>query len=158
MNESIKTKLYRYGLNLFPVFRRTGGRATFISANWQIIKARLPLNIFTKNIVGTIFGGSMYAFCDPIYMLMLMKILGKEYIVWDKSASIKFVKPGTETLYAEFIITDSQIEEIKKELMETFSITYNFQLELKSSNGTVYAEINKELYLRRKDAKDRFKK
>ena len=31
---------------------------------------------------------------DPIYMLMLLKILGPEYIVWDKSANIRFRKPG----------------------------------------------------------------
>lgn len=158
MNESYHTKLYRYGLNLFPVFRRTGGRVTFISSDWKTVKARLPLNMFTRNIVGTIFGGSMYSFCDPIYMLMLMKVLGKDYIVWDKSAAIQFIKPGTNTLHAVFNITNTEIEEIEMELLNQFSITQHFQIQLLSQDNVIHATIDKELYMRRKDAKERFKK
>ena len=40
------------------------------------------------------FGGSLYASVDPFYMIMLIRNLGSEYIVWDKAATIRFKKPG----------------------------------------------------------------
>jgi hypothetical protein len=48
---------------------------------------KLPLWWRTRNVVGTIFGGSIYAAVDPFYMLMLIKVLGREYVVWDKAAA-----------------------------------------------------------------------
>lgn len=31
---------------------------------------------------------------DPFFMLMLIHILGKEFVVWDKAAHIDFIKPS----------------------------------------------------------------
>jgi hypothetical protein len=36
----------------------------------------------------------MYSAVDPIYMVMLIRRLGKDYVVWDKAASIQFKKTG----------------------------------------------------------------
>jgi hypothetical protein len=33
-------------------------------------------------------------------MIMLIKALGPDYIVWDKAATIRFLRPGRETLHA----------------------------------------------------------
>lgn len=55
--------------------------------------------------MGTHFGGSLYAMCDPFYMWILMENLGKDFIVWDKAATIRFKKPGTGTVNAEFEIS-----------------------------------------------------
>ena len=68
---------------------------------------------YNRNYVGTHFGGSLYAMTDPFYMLMLIQILGPGYIVWDKSASIKFVKPGRGSVTADFHVTNEFVEEIK---------------------------------------------
>ena len=54
------------------------------------VRVKLPLNWRTRNYVGTIFGGSLYGAVDPVYMIMLMKVLGRDYVVWDKAASIRF--------------------------------------------------------------------
>jgi len=39
------------------------------------------------------FGGSIYGALDPIYMVQLINILGGKYVVWDKAATIKFIRP-----------------------------------------------------------------
>lgn len=90
MPESFKSKLLRYRFNLFPAYKRTGARVSYIANDYKQIKIVLPLNWKTVNVVGTIFGGCIYASIDPMYMLMLMRILGKDYIVWDKAANIKW--------------------------------------------------------------------
>jgi len=91
--ESWKTRLSRWRFNWFPAYRSTGARIEYIAADWQEIRIRLPLNWRTRNYVGTIFGGSMYAALDPIYMIMLIKLLGARYEVWDKAATIRFAGP-----------------------------------------------------------------
>ncbi len=62
--------------------------------------------------VGTMCGGSIYGAVDPIYMVMLIKILGPGYVVWDKAVSIQFKKPGTSTLFAIFVITNEELKAI----------------------------------------------
>lgn len=136
--------------NLFPAYRGTGGRVTYIADDWHEVRIKLPLNWRTRNYVGTIYGGSIYASIDPIYMLMLMKILGPDYIVWDKAAKVRFRKPARETLYAEFLLSDDEIAEIKRLAENERSIDRIYDLELKDKNGVVHAEIEKTLYIARK--------
>src|SRR6516162_5291913 len=102
MAESLQSRIQRWGFNWFPAFRGMGGRITYLASDWRELRLQIPLARRTRNYVGTIYGGSMYGAVDPIYMVMLIKVLGSEYIVWDKSASIRFKKPGRSTLYAEF--------------------------------------------------------
>lgn len=83
MPESWKTRLNRWGFNFFPAYRGTGGRVEYIAGDWREIRIRLPLNWRTRNYVGTIFGGSLYGAVDPLYMIMLIRNLGDEYVVWD---------------------------------------------------------------------------
>ena len=93
----------RWGFNLFPAYRGTGGWITYIASDYREVRVRLPLSWRTRNIVGTIYGGSLYGVVDPIYMIMLIKILGPGYTVWDKAATIRFLKPGRSTLTARFL-------------------------------------------------------
>ena len=121
MPESFKTKVKRWGFNFFPAYRGSGGRLTYIADDFHEIHIKLPLSWRTRNYVGTIYGGSMYGAVDPLYMVMLIKILGSDYVVWDKAATIRFKRPGRETLFAEFNVTPEEIAEIKEELTRTKS-------------------------------------
>ena len=111
---------------------------------------RLPLSWRTRNYVGTIYGGSIYASIDPIYMLMLMKIFGSEYTIWDKAANIRFRRPGRTTLYADFLITDEEISEIRRLAASEKSIDRIYNVELKDADGTVHAVIEKTIYIAKK--------
>ena len=159
MPESFKTKLRRWALNFFPAYRGTGGRVTYISDDYTEVHVRLPLSWRTRNYVGTIYGGSMYGAIDPIYMLMLIRILGPEYIVWDKAAKIRFTKPGKDTLFVDFRLDRQEIAEIKRLADTEKSIDRIYDLELKDANGVVHARIEKTLYVAKKrggqDAKAR---
>jgi acyl-coenzyme A thioesterase PaaI-like protein len=150
MPESFSKKIERFKFNLFPAYRRGGGRIAYISDDYHEIHVKLPLSWATKNYVGTIFGGSMFAAVDPIYMVMLIKILGKDFVVWDKSANIRFKRPGKETLFAKFLITPKEVVEIKAELEATKSINKIYTIELKDKKGKVHAIIEKTLYIAKK--------
>ncbi|VAW85704.1 hypothetical protein MNBD_GAMMA16-288 [hydrothermal vent metagenome] len=150
MPESIKTRFWRYGLNFFPAFRGTGAKITYVSHDFREIKLRLPLNWRTKNYIGTIFGGSMFAATDPMYLVMLIKVLGPDYIVWDKESKIRYKKPGRTTLYAKATLEEAEVEFIRNELASQSKIDRIYQIDLVDAHNVVHASIEKKLHIRKK--------
>lgn len=122
----------------------------YIANDWREVRIKVPLNWRTRNYVGTIYGGSIYGAIDPIYMLMLMKILGPGYTVWDKAAGIRFRKPGRDTLFAHFLLDQKEIDEIKELAEAEKSIDRVYNVELKDSGGVVHAQIEKTIYISKK--------
>ena len=150
MAESLRTRLYRWAFNFFPAYRGTGARITYIAADWHEVRVKLPLNWRTRNYVGTIFGGSMYGAVDPMYMIMLIKLLGPAYIVWDKSAAIRFRRPGRSTLGARFVLEEAELAAIRDALAQQPSIDRVYTLDLTDAEGTVCATVEKTIYIRKK--------
>jgi hypothetical protein len=139
----------RWGFNLFPAFRGTGARITYIAGDYREMRVELPLNWRTRNYVGTIFGGSLYGAVDPHYMIMLIRILGPGYIVWDKVATIRFRKPGRGTLYARFLLDDEEIATIRRLTETAPSIDRVYNVDLTDAEGVVHASVEKTIYIRK---------
>ena len=114
------------------------------------IDVQMRLHWWNANYVGTHYGGSLYSMADPFYMLMLIANLGRDYVVWDKAASIRFRKPGSGTVRAEFRITQSQLDELRAELQAHETIEPTFVVHVKDDQGEVVAEVDKLLHIRRK--------
>ena len=152
MSESSETARQRFFFNIFPCYRATGARVLYIAADWRTVKIELGLNWLTKNYVGTIFGGSMFAATDPMYMIMLIKLLGKDFIVWDKAASIKFLKPGKEKLFATFTVTDEDLADIKEKLVDRKKFEKTFTVTLVDKQNNAHATVDRLVYIRRKPA------
>jgi len=147
---AISNKLRCWSFYVFACYRGTGGRPSFIAEDWSEVRLSLPLSWRTRNYMGTIFGGSIYSAVDPIYMLMLIHRLGKDYIVWDKAASIQFKKPGRESLHARFIVDDEELAAIRAALETQRSTDRTYSIELKDSAGSVCATVEKLIYIRRR--------
>jgi hypothetical protein len=150
MPESFHSRLYRLGFNLYPAYRGTGGWITYIAEDWREIHVKIPLSWQTRNYVGTIFGGSLYAAVDPFYMIMLIKNLGSEYVVWDKAAGIQFKLPGRDTLYAKFTLSEEEFFSIKSELVNSPKLDRHYQVELKDKSGLIHALVEKKVFIARK--------
>jgi Domain of unknown function (DUF4442) len=76
--------------------------------------------------------------------------LGRDYIVWDKAASIRYRKPGKGTVRAEFRLTDAQLDDIREKLKTLPKYEPVFSVEVKDEQGTVIAEVEKLLHVRTK--------
>ncbi len=144
-------RLVRIIFNYSPMYRRSGGRLMEVSNDLQYVKIKLPLNYKTRNYVGTLYGGHMYSAVDGIYMVQLINILGQGYVVWDRSATINFKRPGNKTLYAEFSLSDEFIAEIKEEIKKMGEKDYTLHVQLKDKEEVVYAEVKKVIYIASKD-------
>jgi hypothetical protein len=148
--ESWRTWAWRWAFNFFPAYRGTGGRVTYIAGDWSEVHVTLPLNWRTRNYVKTIFGGSIYGAVDPIYMMMLMQRLGPEYVVWDKTAAIRFRRPGRERLFTKFIVTPEDLDEISQGVAAAGKFEKAFTVNLTSGSGEVHATVNKGIHIARR--------
>lgn len=133
----------------FP-FLGAGIKIVDVSKDYHYMKVVLKRSWYNANYVGTQFGGSMYAMTDPFYMIMLIQILGREYIVWDKAAFIEFKKPGKSNLTAEFRISREQIELIKKNTENYDKFIFDIPVDIFDQEKVVVASVKKTLYVRKK--------
>jgi acyl-coenzyme A thioesterase PaaI-like protein len=150
MAETFKTRLRRWSINLFPAYWSTGARVIYLADDWREARVKLPLSWRTRNLFGTIFGGSMYAAVDPIYAVMLVRLLGPRYSVWDKAAAIRFRKPGRGALYAHFNLRDEDLDALRAEVEQRGAIERVYQVELTDDHGVVHATIEKTIHIRAK--------
>ncbi len=142
----------RRWINLWPPFLGAGIRVKRIAPDMKAVEVEMKLRWWNANYVSTHFGGSLFAMTDAFYMLMLMANLGRDYIVWDKAASIRYRRPGKGTVLAEFRLTDAQLDDIREKLKALPKYEPTFKVEVKDEHGTVIAEVEKLLHIRRKDA------
>ena len=144
-------RLVRMGFNLHPAFRSTGGRVVHVAPDIRHIRIRLPLTWKTKNIVGSLYGGSLFAITDGAHPAMLMAALGEDYIIWDKAASIRYRKPGYTTLYADFRVTPEEMAGIRDVLAERHEVDWIFQIEIKDADGVVHTVVERTVYIAEKN-------
>ncbi len=150
MKKALKRHM-RMLMNLWPPFLGAGIRVKRLQPDWKEIAVEMKLRRWNSNYVGTHYGGSLYSMTDPFFMLMLIENLGRDYIVWDKSASIRFRKPGEGKVSAIFRLSDQQIEEIRQALKTQEKVDREFTVEVKDESGTVIAEVQKLLHVCKKD-------
>ena len=156
--ESCETRIKRLYFNFFPAYRGTGARVAFIAADYSEIHVRLKLYWRTRNYVGTVFGGSIFGALDPMYMIQLINLLGKNYVVWDKEATVKFLKPINKTVFARFFITKVLLEEIRKEISLNKKMHIRLPVSFVDDKGTIYATVDKLLYISDKEDYDHQRK
>ncbi len=146
----MKSNLLKLVLNIYPPYWGTGISVKNISADYKEITVQMKMRWYNSNYVKTHFGGSLYSMTDPFLMLMLIHILGKDYVVWDKSANIDFVKPGIGTVLAKFVITDDQIKNILKNTASGQKYFQELEVKVMDERGALIASVKKMLYIRKK--------
>jgi acyl-coenzyme A thioesterase PaaI-like protein len=148
----MKLRILKLGMNLWPPFLGAGIKVRHIRADYREVVVSMKLRWYNRNYVGTHFGGSLAAMTDPFYMLMLIHILGSDYIVWDKTSTIDFIAPGRETVTARFRLNDDQIAEIKNETADGKAYFPALSVDIVNESGDVVARVNKKLYVRKKQS------
>lgn len=138
-------------MNLWPVFLFSGIKIVKRTKNYRHFIVKLKLRFWTANLVGTQYGGSMFSMTDPFYMMMLMKNLGPKYVIWDKSATIHYLKPGKTDVIAEFILTQEDIDNILKTLEEHGRMHWVRKIEIKDKNQEVIAEVEKVISIKKRE-------
>lgn len=142
-------KITKFALNIYRPFLGAGIKVTYISDDWQEIHVAMKLKWYNKNASGTHFGGSLYAMIDPHLVIMLKKLLGDNYEIWDKAASIEFVNPGKGTVRSVIKITGPELDMIKKRAENKEKIFSEFEIKITNEEGELIANIKKVLYIQK---------
>src|SRR5512136_1899617 len=137
-------------MNLYPPFLGAGIRVRRVGPDGRAFEVRMKLSFLNRNYVGTHFGGSLYAMCDPFFMLILIPALGPDYVVWDKEATIRFRRPGRGTVRASFHIPQERVEEIREAADASGKVEPVFTAEVVGDDGRVVAEVEKVIHVRRR--------
>lgn len=143
---------FKIGFNLSPMYRRSTSRIVFVSRDLMEIRIKLAISYKNRNYANSIFGGSMFSAVDPIPMVQLIQLLGNDYVVWDKSAEIKFRRPAKENLFADFRYSTDELAHIKNQVAEKNEIEIVKTTKLTDKEGSkLYCEVNKTIYIAKKD-------
>lgn len=136
--------------NFYPPYLGAGIRVERLKDDDWAYRVSMKLRFYNNNYVGVHFGGSLYSMCDPFFMLILMNKLGREYLVWDKAASIEFKKPGKGRVHATFRIDEKRVAEIKKQVELKGKDEPLFEVDVVNEKGEVVAHVTKKLWVKRK--------
>ena len=156
MAESLRTRLMRWRFNLHPAYRRSGARITYIDASVREVRVRLPLCRATRNLNGTIYGGSIYSAVDPLHAVMLVQLLGpRDYVAWTKAAHVRFLRQARTDLAACVTLTDDEVESVRAEAGRAGKVERRYTVELTDTHGYVCAacEITVHIHARTVRAK-----
>jgi len=145
-------KLLKRILNLYPPYFGTGVKVSYVSEDWKEMHVSMSLHWFNRNAVGTHFGGSLYSMVDPHLMLLLMQLLGKDYLVWDKSASIEFIKASKSKVTSLIKISNKELEAIRRHTDNGEKYYSNFLIEIRDEEDDLVARVKKTIYVRQKSA------
>ena len=143
MAESLRTRLLRWKFNLHPAYRRSGARIAYIDATLREVRVRLPLNRATRNLNGTIYGGSIYSAVDPVHAVMLVSLLGpRDYMAWTKEAHVRFRRAARTELTARFVLEAEDVRAVREEIERAGRVERRYTVELVDAHGHVCAECD----------------
>lgn len=146
----MKPAIFKLAMNLYPPYWGTGISVKTVSNDYRNLRVEMKGRWYNRNYMNTHFGGSLYAMVDPFYMLMLIPILGSDYLVWDRAASIDFIKPGRGTMTADFVITDAMLEDIIEKTAQGEKYVPQYPVEILDERGDLVAMVTKQIYIRKK--------
>src|SRR5690606_9801993 len=137
----------RVGFNFHPAFRATGGRVAYISPDLTHVRIRLPMTRRTRNFVGSLYGGSLFAVTDGVHVAMLLTLMTRNVIIWDKAASIRYRRPAYTTLYADIQLAPDELEQIEQALNAQHETSRRYTIELKDDSGNLYTVVERMVYI-----------
>lgn len=142
-----QARVMKLGFNTLPAFRATGGRVVHVTPELDHIRVCLPLNRRTRNRVGTLYGGALFAITDGPHFAMLLAALGGEAVVWDKAATIRYRRPGHGTVFADCRLPAGELADIRQTLARSGETERTYTIDITGSDGTVHAQVERTLYI-----------
>jgi acyl-coenzyme A thioesterase PaaI-like protein len=137
-------------IGIYPPYLGTGISLKEVSNDCSRFVVQMKMRFYNRNAYGYHFGGSLFSMCDPFYILIIHHYFGEGYILWDKSAGINFISPGKGKVTAEFEIKPERLAEMKKEVDAEGKKSFSFSTSIKDEKGNIVAEVEKEIYVRKK--------
>ncbi len=149
----MRPRLLKFLLNLFPPYLGAGIRVKHISNDFRTFDVEMKLRWYNRNMMGSHFGGNLSSMTDPFFVLILIYNLGRGYIIWDQASSITFKKPATGKVTARFHLTEQQVQEVRSKANTEHTYRPNFTVDILDENGAVVSQVDKVIYVKKREPK-----
>lgn len=135
---------------LYPPYLGSGISVRSVSADATTYVVQLKARWYNRNMYGTHFGGSLYSMVDPFFVFSAAAYFGEGYILWDKAATIDYIRPGKGTVHAMINIDKSRLQSMKTEVDTKGRGVFVFETNVVDAAETIVAAVTKTIYIRRK--------
>lgn len=153
--DKLPISIIRHVFNFWPPFRGARIKVNYITKDYRIFKASMKLGLLNRNYIGVHYGGSLFSMADPFFLIILIKNLGNQYIVWDKAAKIEFKKPGRGTVSAHFEFSENELSEIRNEANRSGKYIFDRSVNIIDENNEIVAIVTKTMYVRLKQDRNK---
>ena len=138
-------------MRLFPpfLFQRIWVRR--FEKGFTGVEVKINRSLLNRNYNGSIFGGTIFAAADPFYALLFDQRLqrkGFKTVVWLKSATIQYVKPGRTALFFRITLDEHDMSEVEATLAEHGKVVKTYPITMVDRNGDICAIMHNEVYIR----------
>ncbi|OQV16476.1 hypothetical protein BV898_09466 [Hypsibius exemplaris] len=129
-------------ISWWPPYRAAGISLSRVSEDLREMDVQMKMHWWNKNVFGTHFGGSIYSMTDPWYVFMLQRNLGRGYMVWNKTSTVRFRNPGKGTIAAKLKLTEKQLAEVRADLDRSGRSEPVFNVQVFDTFGKLIAEVH----------------
>lgn len=136
-------------LELYPPFFMMRIKVLESRDNWRYMRIKLPLNAFSKNLSGAMFGGYQACLADPIAALACARVF-PGYSVWTRAMTIDFQIGGSTDLELRFEMPPEREAAIRAELERRGRSTPTFEYGYYLANGTCCTMVHNTVAIRPK--------
>lgn len=136
-------------LEWYPPFRAMRIRVLELSSDWRSVRILLPLNVWSRNPGGTMFGGYQASLADPIAAIACARVF-PGYSVWTRGLRLEFLRGGSTDLELRFAFPVEQENSIREELAAKGRATPVFEYGYYLRDGTCCTEIFNKVAIRPK--------
>ncbi|GMH48341.1 hypothetical protein TL16_g00271 [Triparma laevis f. inornata] len=139
----------RKKIELYPPFFMMRITVLQLKNQWRSVKVKLPLNIFSRNPGGVMFGGYQAALADPIAALACSRIF-PGHSCWTRAMTIDFKLGGSTDLELRFEFPPELEEQIRQDLETKGRSTPTFLYGYYLKDGTLCTSISNTVAIRPK--------
>ena len=141
----------RWLLNLYPPFLFNRVRVVEIGPGFRQCRVRVRRSLLTRNLNGTIFGGTIFSAADPFYPVMYWQVFSRLGVVvqaWLRSARIRYTRPARTALSMKFELSEEDVARAREALEQKGRYACWHTIEATDRDGAVCAVAEIEVYLR----------
>lgn len=146
----LRQRLMMKFVNFYPPVLGAGIRVRYPKDDPHTVVVRMKLRWYNRNLFGTHFGGSLYAMADPFFVFIVTRNIGPGYLVWDKKATIEFLKPGRGPVTGRYHVPPEEVARVKALADAGETVEPVYMGEIVADDGTLVARVTKTLWVRKK--------
>ena len=147
----ISERMLKWAMRFYPPLLLQRIWVLSIDKGFRGVHVKIKRSFLNKNYNNSIFGGTIFSAADPFYPVLFHQLLSKKgfkLMVWSKSSSIHYLKPGLTDLYFKISLSDEDISNAEAVLTAGGKYMAHHPIDIYNKDGEICVSVMNEIYLR----------